>query len=315
MLISILIPTYRRPSDLLRCLKALEVQTRKVDQLVVTVRDIDGETWEALKTIDCTQIPLQIVKVAVPGVVAAMNAGLEVLSGDIVAITDDDSVPHPDWVERIEQHFLMDEQIGGVGGRDYVYHGEFLEDGAAQTVGKISWFGRTTGNHHIGIGEAREVDILKGVNMSFRKTAINKLRFDERMKGTGAQVHFELAFCLTLKKTGWKLIYDPKIAVNHYPAPRYDEDQRQWFNAEAYANAVFNETLILLEYLSTLQRVVFMLWACLIGTRQSFGLLQVVRFYTTEEDIAFQKLCSSLQGRWHAWRIWQKFISTASISN
>jgi hypothetical protein len=43
------------------------------------------------------------------------------------------------------------------------------------------------GNHHLGVGEPREVDVLKGVNMSYRRTAIADIHFDERMRGTGAQ--------------------------------------------------------------------------------------------------------------------------------
>jgi len=304
MYISVLVPTYRRPQDLLRCLKALAQQTRPIDQLIVTIRDSDAETWQALQTLDHLKLPLQTVEVTVPGLVAAMNAGLTALKGDILAVTDDDSVPHPDWIERIEQHFLTNDQIGGVGGRDYVYHGESLEDGAANVVGKLTWFGRAIGNHHIGTGEAREVDILKGVNMSFRQAAIKNLKFDERMRGTGAQVHYEAAFCLTLQKQGWKLIYDPKVAVDHYPAQRFDEDQRRTFKFAAVTNAVHNETVLLLEYLPPAQRVIFLLWSFIIGTRQSFGVIQCLRFFPREGPLATKKWVAAMQGRWQGYKTW-----------
>uniref|UniRef100_A0A832H467 Glycosyltransferase n=1 Tax=Oscillatoriales cyanobacterium SpSt-402 TaxID=2282168 RepID=A0A832H467_9CYAN len=305
MLITVLVPTYRRPQDLLRCLKALSQQTRPVDQVIVTIRDTDAETWQTLPTFDQFKLPLQTVEVTVSGVVAAMNAGLFAFKGDVLCITDDDSVPHPDWIERIEQHFLADEQVGGVGGKDYVYHGEVLEDGAASVVGKLSWFGRAIGNHHIGIGDAREVDILKGVNMSFRQAAIQQFKFDERMRGTGAQVHYELAFCLNLKKHGWKLIYDPNVAVDHYPAQRFDEDQRRSFNATAVTNAVHNETISLLDNFSLSRCIVFLLWSFMVGTRQSFGLLQCLRFFPKEGFLAVKKWLAALQGRWQGYQTWQ----------
>lgn len=306
MRVTVLVPTYRRPRDLLRCLEALAQQTRPIDQLIVTIRDIDTETWQALEAIDQLKLPLQTVEVTVPGVVAAMNAGLSVLQGDILTITDDDSVPHTDWIERIEQHFLANAQVGGVGGRDYVYHGEILEDGSAAVVGKLSWFGRTVGNHHIGVGEAREVDFLKGVNMSFRRSAIQDRCFDQRMQGTGAQVHFELGFCLVLKQKGWKLIYDPQIAVDHFPSQRFDEDQRQQFNSTAVANAVHNETLLLLEHLSPIQRLIFLLWSFMVGTRQSFGLLQCLRFLPQEGLLAGKKYLAATLGRWQGCQTWQR---------
>ncbi|WP_414624719.1 glycosyltransferase family 2 protein [Calothrix sp. CCY 0018] len=298
MAIALIIPTYRRSQDLARCLEALKNQTRPADEVIVVVRDTDAETWSFLSAFDSTTLPLRTATVTITGVVAAMNAGLDEACSDIVAFTDDDAAPHPDWLARIESHYLADERVGGVGGRDWVYHGSDLEDGNSGTVGQVSWFGRVIGNHHIGTGEAREVDVLKGVNMSFRRAAIQGWHFDERMKGTGAQVHFELAFSLKLKRAGWKLIYDPQVAVNHYPAKRFDEDRRNSFNQIAFANAVHNETVALLEYFSPLQKLAFLFWATTIGTREAMGFIQWLRFLPSEGLLAGKKLLASLRGRW-----------------
>ncbi|MBD1907423.1 glycosyltransferase family 2 protein [Funiculus sociatus GB2-A5] len=306
MKITVIVPTYRRPKDLVRCLEALKQQTRPADQVLAIVRDTDSETWTFLATFNPDLLPLNTVTVKVPGVVAAMNAGLDFAKGEIIAFTDDDAAPHSDWLARIENHFLSDEQIGGVGGRDWVYHGTQLEDGECEVVGQVNWFGRMIGNHHFGVGAPREVDLLKGVNMSFRRTAIKELRFDQRMQGTGAQVNFEIAFSLALKRAGWKLIYDPKVAVDHYPAQRFDEDQRRSFNKIALTNAVHNETLILLEHLPRANRAVFLLWAILVGTRESLGLVQCLRFLPGEGLLAGQKLLASWRGRWQGWRTWQQ---------
>ncbi len=312
MIVTVLIPTYRRPQDLARCLKALEKQTRSADEVLVVVRDTDTETQTFLEAFKPYSLPIHTVIMCVSGQVAALNAGLDAAQGDIVAITDDDAAPHSDWLERIEAHFITDEQVGGVGGRDWVYLGTKLCDaathpGASQIVGKLQWFGRAIGNHHIGEGLPREVDILKGANMSFRKSAIADLHFDERLRGKGAQVHNDLAFCLAVKRLGWKLVYDPEVAVDHYLGERFDEDQRVFeFNGVSYANAVYNATLILLEYLSPIQRNVYIVWSILVGTRQAFGLIQWLRFFPQESNVATQKLLASLQGRWHGWQTWKQ---------
>lgn len=305
--ITVFIPTYRRPKDLARCLEALKKQTRPADEVIVVVRDTDIETRTFLDTFNPDPLRLRTATVSVPGVVAAMNVGLDAAQGDIIAITDDDAAPHIDWLERIAAQFLSDSRVGGVGGRDWVYHGTELEDGACQVVGKLQWFGRMIGNHHIGVGEPREVDILKGANMSFRRRAIPpSLRFDERMRGTGAQVHFEVAFSLALRQAGWKLIYDPRVAVDHFPGKRFDEDQRNNFNDLAVTNAVHNETLILLEHLPPAQRIVFLVWAVLVGTRDSPGFVQGLRFLPQEGTLAGQKCLAALRGRWQGWRSWQQ---------
>lgn len=305
MSIAVIVPTYRRPKDLARCLAALQKQTRLADEVIVIVRDTDANTWSFLESFDPNVLPLQIVKVTVPGVIAAMNGGVDVTSSEIIAFTDDDAEPHSEWLEKLESHYLSDPHVGGVGGRDWVYHGDDLEDGVSDHVGRLLWFGRTVGNHHIGVGEPREVDILKGVNMSFRRAAMGEWRFDQRMLGTGAQVHFEVEFCLKLKRSGWKLIYDPNVAVNHYPAQRFDEDRRNSFNETALANAVHNETLALLEHLSPLQKLAFLLWSVFVGTRDSMGFLQWLRFLPTQGLLASQKLLASWKGRWEGWQTWQ----------
>lgn len=277
------------------------------------VRDTDTETWTFLETFNLDCLPLRTVTVKVPGVVAAMNAGLDVAQGDIVAVTDDDAAPHADWLQRIEAYFLSDSSLGVVGGRDWQYIGTKIKElGDRSCVGRVQWFGRVIGNHHLGVGPAREVDVLKGVNMSFRSSALKGLRFDERMLGTGAQVHFELAFTLPLRRAGWKIIFDPLVAVDHYPAQRFDEDQRDNFNDIAWSNAVHNETLALLEYFSLLQRIVFLVWAILIGTREALGFLQWLRLLPSEGRLAGQKWLASIKGRWQGWQTWQQHRSDSN---
>ncbi|MEH2060912.1 MAG: glycosyltransferase [Nostoc sp.] len=299
---TVLIPTYRRPQDLSRCLLALQEQTKPVDQVIVVVRDTDEETWQFLAQLNTENLPLHSVKVTQPGVVAALNAGLAAVEGDIVSITDDDAAPHPDWLERIAAYFTSDNRLGGLGGRDWVHHGSKLEDESRSVVGQLQWFGRVIGNHHLGVGEPREVDILKGVNMSFRTQAVGQLRFDERMRGTGAQVHFEMAFTLTLKRAGWKIIYDPNVAVDHYPAQRFDEDQRNNFNEIAFINLVHNETLVLLEHLPFIRRMIFLFWAVFVGTCDSLGLVQWLRFLPSQGQLAGKKLLASWRGRWQGYK-------------
>ncbi len=268
----------------------------------MVVRDTDAETWQFLAQFKAHNLPLHTVKVTQPGVVAALNAGLAAVEGDIVSITDDDAAPHPDWLERIAAYFICDSCIGGVGGRDWIHHGSKLEDESRLVVGQLQWFGRVIGNHHLGVGEPREVDVLKGVNMSFRTEAIAQLRFDERMRGTGAQAHFEMAFTLTLKRAGWKIIYDPNVAVDHYPAKRFDEDQRNNFNEIAFINLVHNETLVLLEHLPFIRRIVFLFWAVFVGTCDSLGLVQWLRFLPSQGQLAGKKLLASWRGRWQGYK-------------
>lgn len=293
---TILVPTYKRTLDLHRCLLAIEKQTRLADEVLVVVRDEDEATHHWMEY-HSYRLPLRTVPVVTPGQVAALNAGLDAVCTEIVAITDDDAAPKPDWLARIVQHFMSDERIAGVGGRDWVHQHGGIEDGQRETVGKIQWFGRAIGNHHLGVGRPRPVDVLKGANMSYRIKAVGSLRFDERLRGKGSQIHNDLFFSLSLRRAGWILIYDPDVAVDHYPAQRLDEDKRDTFNAFAHTNIVHNETLALLESLTPPQRAAYVLWVMAMGTYGDPGLLQALRRIASGDKHALKRYAATVQGR------------------
>ena len=307
MKITAIIPTYRRPKYLEKCLNGFKKQLRLANQILVIVRETDNLTWEFLEKFDAEFLPIKILTIKVTGVVAAMNLGLDFARSDIVSFIDDDAVPHYDWLAKIEAHFLADPQLVGLGGRDCIYLGkEKLAERQKPVVGKLQWFGRMIANHHLGVGKPREVDFLKGVNMSFRREAIAPMHFDERMKGTGAQAHFEVSFCLSLKRAGCKLLYDPNLIVDHYLAQRFDEDIRDRFNSAAFFNEVHNETLAIIEHFSPPKQILFMTWAMLVGTRKAFGLVQLIRFLPREGKLALDKWLVSIRGRREGWLSWQK---------
>jgi cellulose synthase/poly-beta-1,6-N-acetylglucosamine synthase-like glycosyltransferase len=300
MKISVLVPTYRRSKDLERCLEALKQQSLPADEVLVVVRDTDEQTHQFLGGFATGSLPLKIVDVVEPGQVAALNAGLKVAVGDIISITDDDAAPHKHWLEAVRTHFLFDPLVGGVGGRDWNYsNGKLLNSpsNSPQIVGKLSWFGRAVGNHDKGEGCAREVDILKGANMSYRKVAIMKLIFSEKLRGKGAQTDNDMAFSLAVKSQGWKLIYDPCVSVDHFPSERFDEDQRSQFNSIAQFNTAHNETVVILQHLPYFRKLVYLVWAISIGTRRVPGLIQILRFFPNQKWLVLRKGSSALKGR------------------
>ncbi|MFM0183726.1 glycosyltransferase [Paraburkholderia aspalathi] len=276
--VSVIVPTYRRTADLARCLAALDAQERRADEVIVIARHDDYATLDWLRTRETNRPDARrwIVLVHKPGVVAAYNLGIDSASGDVLCFTDDDAAPHSDWIARIARAFGNDPALGGLGGRDIVHERNGILQGQKPCVGLVRWYGRTIGNHHIGHGAAREVQVLKGVNMAFRREAIGTVRFDERLRGTGAQVHCEMGFSLDVKRRGWTLIYDPSLLVDHFPAQRSDEDQRFTFNDAAFYNASFNLRLIMCEYLTPPGRWAFVVYSTLIGNRADPGFLRAL---------------------------------------
>jgi GT2 family glycosyltransferase len=303
---SVAIPSYRRPADLRRGLEALTRQERLVDQVIVVARKDDAETHRVVE--EFTRVlPVELSLVDEPGVVAAYNRALDVATGDVISFVDDDAAPHGDWARKLIQALEDDAGLAGIGGRDHIFgNGKWVE-GAEPVVGIVRWHGRTIGRHHLGIGPRRDVDCLKAVNMSVRMDAVGNLRMDRRLRGKGAQWHCELKFCLELRKQGKRLAYDPSIAVDHFVAPRHDEDQRGGFSPKTFENETHNLTVALLEYLSPMGRCVMLPYALAggIGTGY-FGFLQALRFWPKIGNTTWSKFAASARGLHAGWVTWRE---------
>jgi GT2 family glycosyltransferase len=296
--ISVIVPTYRRAPSLRRCLEALGRQRLPAAEILVVARPEDRATHELVE--QSFRAIARVVPVAVPpgrpGFVAALNAGIDAATGELIAFTDDDAEPHPDWIERLVSTFSSDPQIGAVGGRDWLYVGERLQDGAKTVVGRLSWFGRLTGNHHLGVGDARDVDILKGVNLTVRAGLARQIRFDTRLRGVGTEHHSELGMCFTVRRLGYRVVYDPAIAVEHHTQPRV-EGQRELQGPLHARNAAHNETLAVMEHLPRWRQPVYIAWMTAVGTRIAPGLAQTLRFLIKSRDPRLALLRGAQAGR------------------
>src|ERR1700730_9582019 len=119
-----------------------------------------------------------------------------------------------------------------------------------------------------GLGELSEISIegaaeharwiCYGVRTAcFRGSFLKSVRLDENLRGQGAQVHWELVLALRARQQAKRLFYDPEIEVIHHVAPRLDADQihRGRFSYEATVDLAFNETFVILKYVSGLFRL------------------------------------------------------------
>jgi cellulose synthase/poly-beta-1,6-N-acetylglucosamine synthase-like glycosyltransferase len=138
--------------------------------------------------------------------------------------------------------------------------------------------------------------MLKGANMSYRHEAIAGIRFDERLRGAGAQVHNDMAFSMRVKRAGWKLVYDPHVAVDHYPAERFDDNRRDAQTLAAMRNAAYNLHLVLREHLPPVKRETAWWWYALVGTRVYPGLVHAVLSAASRNGAA-------VRSRWRAVRL------------
>ncbi len=114
--ISVVIPTYRRPELLKKCLTALAAQTfPKKDFEVIVVSDgPDEETEAAVRKV----LSGNFRYLALPqkgGPAAARNMGWRAAQGTLIAFTDDDTVPDRSWLSGYATHYNNEAHIAYTG--------------------------------------------------------------------------------------------------------------------------------------------------------------------------------------------------------
>ena len=282
MFITLLFPTYLRHSDLLCLLNAIKGQVRMPDEIVIVVGPGDNQSFEIIDQFHFLSDRIRVVGANKPSVVHSLNIGLAVSRGELICLTDDDSIPPPDWIQRIELHFQSNPGVGAVGGRDRLLlpsEPKLSNPDLVKHVGFVTWYGEIIGNHHCGsIKSPIEVDVLKGVNLSFKRSAFSFMCIDKELEFRGAEVGWEADICLSIKRNGFKLVFDNLLIVDHSVGVRSKDDNRLQINNEVAIKRVENNSYLAAKYFPLWQSGIRLIYSFFRGSRTSPGLIILIYF-------------------------------------
>jgi hypothetical protein len=135
------------------------------------------------------------------------NAALDLAVGkyDVVTFLDDDFVPRFDYLGQVEQLFLANDDVVGIGGR-------LIADGATNEGIEMGPALELVANDVNSDAGENAAQALYGCNMSLRVSALGDLRFDERLPLYGWLEDIDLT--TQLAKRG-RLIKSNKVAGVH----------------------------------------------------------------------------------------------------
>lgn len=198
MKFSVIIPTYNDWARLGQCLSALEEQTIDKDEYeVIVVNNGENDT-----------IPVdfylpgnaQIIHEPKPGSYIARNKGAEIARGDILAFTDSDCIPDPDWLLHAERAYRKQE-TDLVGGKVQIFRPE--------GGNKYAYIY----GYYTAFPQHRDVPLGKGVTANlFIKRSIfkNAGRFNSSIKSGE-----DWGFTLRCTQMGYRMIYSDDVLVLH----------------------------------------------------------------------------------------------------
>jgi GT2 family glycosyltransferase len=226
--VSAVLPTKDRAALLAETVRALLAQTVVPDQIIVVDQSAtqDGHRL-ASRLVAATSVKprpslVYLWDPGINGAAAARNAGLDLACGEIVVFIDDDVVPAPDVVERLLHHYARAPHLAGIAPVITNYppparahqlavrvfcRGPFRDERQP-----IYWRWR----EHA--GALAPVRMFTGAMMSFRRAALEGLRFDARYRA--ASVGEDIDLCWSLGARGGQLAIATDAHIVHNKAPR-----------------------------------------------------------------------------------------------
>jgi len=200
--VTVVLLTYKRGEELVRCLRSLLAQDYRPLQIVV-VDDGSGDETPEIARRALADAPEGIEWRVEEhernrGIGPARNTGIAAATGEFIAFTDDDCVARPDWVTELVRPFDGAPDIAVTGGGIDEPEDPTWVQRAAEG---ISFLGTTE----------RDVVSCVGCNMAYRASFLAEHPFDPT-----AQYADELDRCFRAAAEGFRVRFVPKARVTHY---------------------------------------------------------------------------------------------------
>lgn len=235
--VSIVICTLNRKNMLKKCLDTifrLDYPKSKYEVIVV-----DGGSTDGTADLKDDFPTVKFITESKLGLAHARNVGAKNARGSIIAYTDDDCIVDAQWLRNLIYGFHSPLRVIGVGGPIYPLNPEIIPK---KFLVKAA-LGLFDDGEYIKIADRGIITS----NCAFRKEAFNVAKFDEQFGVTrrgGLLLSGEdVDFCLTLRKTGYKLLYTPYAKVYHnIPAYRV---RGPYILKHAFFEAISNQRRIL----------------------------------------------------------------------
>lgn len=199
------IPIYNRTAELQRVVAALEIQTIPPSDWELVICD-DGSEEDLAAAVSQSSIPIKWLRQNRGGPAAARNLGLMTAVTPIVAFTDSDCIPDPQWLES-----LIDPIEGD---RADVTGGFVGFESAEQWVGRCLNFVMTTG---LGAAGARDPRAMLGMKFHPR-TGNMAVRLDVARRAGGfpnERYGEDVEFGRRLMAQNARIEFVPSAAVVH----------------------------------------------------------------------------------------------------
>lgn len=119
--VSVIVPVFNDAEHLKICLEVLENQTYPKSLYEVIVVDNASDEEQDIKSVVAQFSQAVATYESLPGSYAARNKGIYLAKGEVIAFTDADCIPAPDWIEKGVKNLLETPKCGLVAGKIKIF--------------------------------------------------------------------------------------------------------------------------------------------------------------------------------------------------
>lgn len=209
MKISAVVCTKDRPELTGDCIRALIENKCPELEILIVDQSTDGSTAAAISEILSHDSRVRYIPSKVIGVSHGRNIAIRQSTGDVIAFTDDDCIPDPNWVQSIKTGFESNPEVDAIFGRcvpyDKVLPGE--RPIAIKLDTDVQYFS----------GKCNPWKPGHGNNMAFRREIFDKAGCFDEMLGPGREFLSSEDADLTYRvlKAGLRVMYSPDAVIRH----------------------------------------------------------------------------------------------------
>lgn len=209
---SVIVPTYRGREVLETCLRALAQQTADFFEVIV-VDDGSGDgtgDWVRSRFPETRVVELEHNS----GFCRAVNEGIRVARGDVIALLNNDAEAEPRWLEALLEVLVERPEVGFCASRMLQARSPGTLDGAGDAYSRFGLCYRV-GRAQADRGQfpSREVLFASGGACAYRRDVLDQVGlFDERFEA----YHEDVDLGLRAWSTGWRGRYVSGAVVRHH---------------------------------------------------------------------------------------------------
>ena len=236
-LVSVIVPTYRRPDQLKALLSTLRGQSYKNFEVIIV--DQTDEKARPAPSLKLKQ-PMTRILLKWPNRSLAKNLGIQHARGSLLLFCDDDILVEKEFIET-HVRFHQENHTAGVSCRT-------LEQGlpalTSSNICRVTWYGKLVDGFQSDI--TCFTGTLVGGNMSIKRRLMSEAGyFDQMYKGTS--IFEEQDISERLKSLGYKLVFTNGSSVRHVPQEDGNIGMRARRPSEYYHDFHHNEMVYFLK--------------------------------------------------------------------